>query len=178
MENKNQIDMENISENSETQAQVDYKEKYLRAIAELANYKKFMEKQKSDYIKYANERLIIEFLRVYDDLIRAYNSINNNTNPLEIKSGLKLIIENFGKILEKEGVRRIECIGQKFDPQKHECLIVEEINSPDIEDDIVIEELEKGYYLNGKVIRPSRVKIIKRKDKEMMWKWERLLVLI
>ncbi|MHA1270104.1 MAG: nucleotide exchange factor GrpE [Candidatus Helarchaeota archaeon] len=147
--------------NQSNNEKIDYYEKYLKAKADLENYKKFCEKQKSDYIKYANEKLLLEILKIYDDLKRAIKSMNNHNNNIEkIKTGLKLILENFRHLIEKEGIRSINCVGEEFDPNLHECVMVENSDEP-LPDDLIIEELEEGYTLNGKVIRPSRVKIIK-----------------
>ncbi|MHA1310718.1 MAG: nucleotide exchange factor GrpE [Candidatus Helarchaeota archaeon] len=159
--NKLPSDKKDLAEKIDKNNEDNYKEKYYRAKAELENYRKFMEKQKLEYIKFANEEIILEFLKVYDDLKRAINSMDSHDKNIEaIKKGLKLILENFRKILEKQGVKPIECIGEIFDPNKHEVLMVEK-STKSFPDGLIIEELEEGYTLNGKIIRPSRVKIIK-----------------
>ncbi|MBD3230936.1 MAG: nucleotide exchange factor GrpE [Candidatus Lokiarchaeota archaeon] len=146
--------------NKDHKNSIDYKEKYLRAKAELENYRKFTERQKADYIKFANERLIIKFLEIYDDLKRAIKSMEENDDaPEPIIEGLKMILQNMRKALEEEGVESICAIGKKFDPNLHECVMIEKDES--LQDDVVCDELQEGYRLNNKVIRPSRVKIIK-----------------
>lgn len=150
---------EDTSRIKEEKPSIDYKDKYLRAKAELENYRKFMERQKSDYIKYSNEKLIIEFLRIYDDLKRAIKVIDNeDLRKEDIESGLKMILENFRKVLSEQGVETIDCTGL-FDPCKHECMMIEKNET--LPDDTITEELQEGYCLNGKVIRPSKVKINK-----------------
>lgn len=148
------------NKNEDHKESVEYKEKYLRSKAELENYRRFMEKQKADYIKFANERLIIKFLEIYDDLKRAIKSMDeDDAAPEPIIEGLKMILHNMRKVLEEEGVESICAIGEKFDPNLHECVMIERNES--LQDEIICDELQEGYRLNNKVIRPSRVKIIK-----------------
>ena len=121
--------------------------KYLQA--DFDNYRKNFEKEKKDIIKLANENLIKEFLVVLDDLERAERENGNN-------KGLSLLYKNFLNILEKNGLKKIECLGRKFNPNLHEVLMKEESEE---DEGIILEEFQKGFILNSKVIRPSQVKI-------------------
>lgn len=128
---------------------------YLRLQAEFENYKKFMERQKVNCLKFGNEKLLKEFIKLYDDLKRALNGHEAS----ELTHGLKLILENFHALLKCQGVEPIEAEGKEFDPSVHECLMVE--HDPSLPDGTITEVLEEGYYLNDKVLRPAKVKINK-----------------
>ncbi|MHA1649403.1 MAG: nucleotide exchange factor GrpE [Candidatus Helarchaeota archaeon] len=131
------------------------RDKYLRLKAEFANYQKFIERQKSEYLKYGTERILKELIKIYDDLKRALKDLKDP----ELAHGLKLILNNFSTLLKREGVEPIEAEGKMFNPDIHECMMVE--RDPSFPDGAVTEVLEDGYYLNGKVLRPSKVKINK-----------------
>ena len=154
------VDNGNLNQNNIKSQDEDYKEKYLRSKAELENYRKFMERQNSDYIKFANQKIILEFLKIYDDLKRSVLSMDGHNNDIsKIKNGIKMILDNFKMLLDKNGIKSIESIGKNFNPDFHECIMIEKSES--LPDNLIIDELEEGYCLNGKIIRPSRVKIIK-----------------
>jgi molecular chaperone GrpE len=123
--------------------------KYLQA--EFDNYRKYFEKEKQNIIELANENLIKELLIIVDDFERALDSIKDEKN----KQGLKLLHQNFFKILENHGLKKMEALGKKFDPYLHEAVMKEESDK----ENIIIEEFQKGYILKSKVIRPSKVKI-------------------
>ncbi|HUY01366.1 MAG TPA: nucleotide exchange factor GrpE [Candidatus Deferrimicrobium sp.] len=128
--------------------------KFLRLTAEFENYQKFMERQKADYLKYGTERILREIIKIYDDLKRALKGKNDDSQNT---NGLKLILNNFSALLKREGVNPIEAEGAKFNPDLHECMMVEQ--NPSADDETITEVLEDGYFLNGKVMRPARVKI-------------------
>lgn len=118
--------------------------------ADFANYKKRMKREIEETRKRSNENLIVDLLDVIDNFERALSSINDE--------GLKLIYNQLKNILEREGVKPIE-VGLKFDPFKHEA--IETVKDESKEDWEVIEELQKGYMLHDKVIRHSRVKVVR-----------------
>ena len=124
--------------------------KYLQA--DFDNYRKKFDKEKEDIIRLANENLIKELLTVLDDLERSIKLIQDETN----KNGLVLVYKNFLKILEKHGLKQIESLGKKFDPNLHEVLMKEKSEK---EEGVILEEIQKGFMLKSKVIRPSQVKI-------------------
>ncbi|MHA1323953.1 MAG: nucleotide exchange factor GrpE [Candidatus Helarchaeota archaeon] len=130
-------------------------EKYLRLRAEFDNYKKFIERQKVDYLKYGNKRLLSEIIKIYEDFKRAVREIKDS----QTRQGLNMILNNFSALLKNEGVIPIEAEGTEFNPDLHECLLVD--YDPSLPEGYVTEVLEDGYYLNGKVLRPSKVKINK-----------------
>ena len=129
-------------------------DKFLRLQAEFDNYKKFMERQKANYLKFGNQKLLKEFIKIYDDLKRA---LNGHEGPQF--TGFKLILNNFSALLKSEGIESIEAEGKEFNPEIHECMMVEQNSS--LPEGAITEVFEDGYYLNGKVLRPSKVKVNK-----------------
>lgn len=141
------------------------KEKFLRSLlqvrADFDNYKKRQERENSNYKQYVLEGLLRKLVGHYDDLIRAHNQLMMFEGAEGMTKGFEIIIKNFKKAMEEEGVRPMESEGQKFDPYKHEAMIVEE-GRDDLPDNTIIEVLDKGYFLNNKVLRPAKVKISKK----------------
>ena len=135
----------------------DYHSQILRLQADFDNYKKRSQKDLKEYIKYANENLILKIIEVYEDLERALNT----DNSADLKEGVDMIYKKLRDILQGEGLVEISCKGEIFDPFKHEALMVEEHENYD--DGVVIEELAKGYTLDSKVIKYSKVKVCKKR---------------
>ena len=135
----------------------DYHSQLVRLQADFDNYKKRSEKDIQHYIKYANEELILKIIDIYEDLERALKTDKN----YDLKEGVEMIDTKLKKLLEGEGLSEIVASGEKFDPYKHEALMVEDNENYD--DDTVIEELGKGYTLDSKVIKYSKVKVCKKK---------------
>jgi len=135
-----------------------YKEQLLRLQADFENFKKHTEKQLSDQIHYANEKLILKIIDSYEDLERALKSGKSD----DLQEGVDLIYQKLKKILEGEGLEEITAEGEKFDPYLHEALMAEAHD--DFKNGEVIEELCKGYKLNSKVIKYSKVKVCKKND--------------
>jgi molecular chaperone GrpE len=139
-----------------------YKEQLIRMQADFENYKKREEKKKQEFIEYAKEDLICKLLSVMDNLERAssYTEEQRDEKHYEdIKEGIKNILKDFRNILEKEGLKPIKAMGEKFDPYCHEAIM--QVESDQYPEDTITEELIKGYYLKSKVIRPSVVKVSK-----------------
>ncbi len=141
------------------------KEKYLNSLlrirAEFENYKKIADRENNKYKSYVMENILKKLIDHYDDLVRALNLIKMLENMEGIKCGFEIIVKNFEKVLTKEGVKPIKSEGEKFDPYKHEAMLVEE-GREDLPENTIIEEFEKGYYLNNKILRPAKVKISKK----------------
>ncbi|MFX0188582.1 MAG: nucleotide exchange factor GrpE [Candidatus Hodarchaeota archaeon] len=140
------------------------KEKFLNSLlrvrADFENYKKMSERENHRYKSYVKENILKKLVQHHDDLIRALNMLEIIENGESIKKGFELLIKNFEKLLKEEGVEALNCEGEKFDPYKHEALMTEERN--DLPENTIIEELDKGYYLNNKILRPAKVKISKK----------------
>ncbi len=128
----------------------DCRDENLRLRAEFENYQKQLDRDKEQFAGLANEGLIKELLCVVDDLERAAENGDE---------GIGLIHKNFLKVLEGNGLMRIDCVGKKFDPHYHEALCQEDSEQ---EEGTVLEELQPGYMLKDKVIRHSKVRIAKK----------------
>lgn len=128
-----------------------------RVQAEFENYKKRVDRDKEDFLKCAKKGLIIKLLPVMDNFELA---LKNKAKGDELQKGVELIYAELSSVLQSEGVRPIISEGTKFDPQLHEALIREE---SDKEDNVILEEFQKGYCLHDRVIRQSRVKVSKKK---------------
>ncbi len=126
--------------------------------AEFENYKKRIDREKEEFVKFAHATVVKEFLPLLDSFEMALK----NTNEAEkFVKGTEMIYAQFYSILEKIGLKPIKALGEKFDPYMHEVLMKEE---SDKEEGIVLEELQKGYLLNDKVLRSSKVKISQKVD--------------
>ena len=136
-----------------------YKDQLLRKAAEFENFKKRTEIDYASIIKYSNEDLIAKLLPVIDDFERSLKAskLQSGENTAEgvFMKGMELIFSKFTKLLETQGVRHFEVVGKPFDPQLHDALM--QLPRSDVPPHTVIEEVEKGYMLNEKVIRHARV---------------------
>jgi len=141
-------------------------EKYLNSLlrtqADFDNYKKANHRENERYRTQIKEDMLKKLIKHYEDLLRAFNVLDLVEKGESVKKGFKMIVENFEKFLEDEGVKPMHSEGEKFDPYKHEAIMVEE--NDQLPENTIIEELNKGYYLNNKVLRPSGVKISKNKS--------------
>jgi len=125
----------------------------LRKAAEFENYKKRTQREIRDVVAYANENLIVSILPVIDDLERSLDSQKDENGVFY--EGIKLIYNKLMKTLEEKGLKKIDAVGKEFDVDKHEAIL--QMKSKKSKKNHVIEEYEKGYELNGKVIRHSKV---------------------
>ena len=146
----------------EKEASVNY-DKYLRAVADLENYKKRSIREKADIIKYGKEEIIRDILPFVDSLDRALDHADSS-DVQAFKEGIRLIQEQLLSCLKKHGVEKIDSIGLDFDPNFHEALM--QVESEEHAENKVVNEVEKGYLLNGRLLRPSKVCICKKMNKE------------
>ena len=135
---------------------VDLKDKYLRLYADFENFRRRTAKEKIDLISTANEGLLVALLPVLDDFERALKSAESTSDVDALKAGVKLIFNKFYKVLESKGVKPMESVGQVFNPDLHEAITQFPAPSDDLKGKI-IDETEKGYLLNEKVIRFAKV---------------------
>ena len=138
------------------------KDRCLRLNAEFENQRKRLQKEKEEFVKYANEKLIIELIDIMESLERGLENAKASSNNEKLIQGMELIYKQFKNVLEKNGLVPIKALGEKFDPYKHEAMM--QTPSDDIEEDTVLEEFSRGYMLNNKVIRYSRVRVSKNKE--------------
>jgi len=141
-------------------------EKYLNSLvrtqADFDNYKKANQRENERYRERVKEEMLKKLVKHYEDLLRAFKVLDLIEKGESVKKGFKMIVENFEKFLEDEGVKPMLSEGEKFDPYKHEALLVEE--NKELPENTIIEELNKGYYLNNKILKPAGVKISKVKS--------------
>ncbi|HPU30070.1 MAG TPA: nucleotide exchange factor GrpE [Syntrophorhabdaceae bacterium] len=137
-------------------------ERLLYLQADFENFKKLKNKEKQDLLKFGNEVLIKELLPVIDNLERALDHSLKTNDYKGIHEGVSLVLNEFLRVLERAGLSRVEAVGKKFDPNLHEAFYQEERD--DVEPDIVLSELQKGYMLNGRLIRPAMVTVSKKPD--------------
>jgi molecular chaperone GrpE len=140
-------------------------ERLLRAQAEFENIRKRLEKEKQNFVMFANEELITDLLTILDDLERSIELARENKNDFSgFLKGIELVLGQFHEILKKKGLSPIETKGKPFDPHLHEALLYTETD--EFPEHTVIEELQRGYLLNGRVIRTAKVRVSKRKEKQ------------
>jgi molecular chaperone GrpE len=132
--------------------------KYLQA--DFENFQKRVNRDMLELVKYGNERLIVKLLSVIDDLERAIESGKKTNSKEALMDGVELILKTLKEILGKEGLEEINAIGKSFDPTLHEA--VAHVQNKDHPDNTITEEIRKGYLLNGRLIRPSIVKVALR----------------
>ena len=128
-----------------------------RLQAEFDNYRKRTQKEKEETVKYAAERIVESMLPVLDNFERAMNSSKSNQDFNAFSQGVEMIFKQMQSTLTKEGLNPIEAVGQPFDPKLHDAVL--QVESEDYPENTVVEELQKGYYLKEKVLRPSMVKV-------------------
>ncbi|HDQ04154.1 MAG TPA: nucleotide exchange factor GrpE [Deltaproteobacteria bacterium] len=145
-------------EEKEKEAAENY-DKFVRAVAELDNYKKRALKEKADTVRYANEELIKDILPFMDSLDRAMEH-TGGPEVEKFKEGIRLIQEQLLCCLEKHGVQKIESSGADFDPNYHEAMM--QVHSDEHEENEVVSEIATGYLLNGRLLRPSKVCVCKK----------------
>jgi molecular chaperone GrpE len=154
--------VEKVQEN-EIKAQENY-ELYTRTYAEMENIKKRGRKEKEDLAKFANESLIKEILPAIDNLEKAISHAHNDDDTSGLVKGLEMTLGGLMKTLEKSGLKEVEAVGKPFDPNFHEAI------SQQMDDKVaqghIIMELQKGYLLNERLIRPSMVVISQGNNKK------------
>lgn len=152
---------------SETDARVaqleqevaNYKDQWMRSMAEFKNYKRRADTERADIINRANANLLLKLLPVLDDLERATASVTAEVAESQWYGGFKLIPQKLRTLLESEGVAAIPAEGEEFDPTRHEAVIYDEGEGQQA---VVTAELQKGYTHRDRVLRPAMVKVGKK----------------
>jgi molecular chaperone GrpE len=134
-------------------------ENYLRAVADLQNFRRRGEEERRRLEREGNERLIKELLPVLDDFDRAVEFAKEAKSFEQLITGVEAILRKFSETMEKQGVTPIAAVGEKFDPDYHEAVMLDE--ESDQPDETITVELRRGYLMNDRVIRPSLVKVAK-----------------
>lgn len=136
-------------------------EQLQRIQAEFENYKKRTEKEKQDIFQLGKASVLLKALDIMDNFERAIESLKTMEKKEDVQKGIEMIFHQMHKFLEEEGIKSIKAEGNKFDPYMHEVMKVENSDN----DNTVMKELQKGYMLNNKVIRTSKV-VLSRKMEE------------
>jgi molecular chaperone GrpE len=139
----------------------EYRERAIRMQADFENTRKRLERERLDFVKFANENIIVELLNVLDDLERTVETAESKHQDLSaFLKGVEMILSHLYELLKKYDVKPIDAKGKTFDPHFHEALMQVEDN--DLPEHTVVEELQKGYLLNDRVIRTTKVKVSKK----------------
>jgi molecular chaperone GrpE len=134
------------------------KETHLRRLADMENLRKRFDREKADYQQYALSGIMLDLLVVGDNFERALQSAPSDEDGKTFREGVELILRMFQSLLAKQGVRPIVLESQAFDPNFHHAMVVEE--SAEVEEPTVKEELQKGYMLHDRLLRPTLVKVL------------------
>jgi molecular chaperone GrpE len=135
-------------------------DKWIRLLAEFENYKKRMQKEKGDLIKFGNENLLKALLPVLDNLDRAIEHARGSKETSSLLEGVELVQKQFLNILESFGVRPVPAEGEIFDPEKHEAVSTTET---DTEPNRVVSKIGSGYFYHDRLLRPAKVIVSKAK---------------
>jgi len=133
------------------------RDRYLRAVADLENYRKRAQREREELIRAAEEGLLYELLAVLDNFERALGAPRDSQHFDGFVSGVELIHQQLLKVLEKSGVVPFSSVGQPFDPERHEAVM--RVETREAEGNTVLEEMRRGYVRNGRVLRPAQVTV-------------------
>jgi molecular chaperone GrpE len=136
-------------------------DKMLRNQADLENTRKRLEREKQEFIKFANEGLILDLLNILDDLERTVDLAQTGKEELSaFVKGVEMILAHLYEMLKNHGVKPIEAEGKVFDPNFHEALM--QVENKELPEHTIIEVLQKGYLIHGRVLRTAKVKVSKK----------------
>lgn len=140
------------------QAVEELKDKFLRSVAELDNIRKRTEREKEEFFQYALSDLLRDILPIIDNFERALKTSDDEVDGKTFREGVELIYRMLLNLVKKHGVRPIQLENNKFDPNLHQALVSEE--SAEVSEPEIKEELQKGYLLHNRLLRPTMVKVI------------------
>ena len=139
-------------------------DRLLRALAEVDNVKRRTQREREDYVRYANEGLVRDLLPIVDNFDRALEAARATQEAAPVVEGVALIQRELLKVLERVGVTRYSALGERFDPNRHDAAgRVVSVSQPP---DTVVAELTAGYTLNGRVLRPAQVVVAAAPDED------------
>ena len=175
---KSKIEAEKAQENSKEDSQKeedignklkDTEDKLLRSIAELENQRRRFEKEKQEAFEFGGFNFALESLAILDNIDRAIDSfeqdpkIKNNKDFDNVISGIKILKEDLTSIFKKNGIESIKCINEKFDPNFHQAML--EVEDKKNEPGTIVQEVQKGYMMKDRLLRPSLVGVSKKSVK-------------
>ena len=162
-DNNNEVENNNEEENVIEQL----RDEKLRLLAEMENLRKRSDRDRIDSIKYGSINLARDILTPDDNLTRALEAIpqeeKNSETIKNLIDGLKMVQREFSTILEKHGVKKIDALNKKFDHNFHQAMV--EIENDEVEDGIVIQEMQSGYIMHDRLLRPSMVGVSKKSSR-------------
>ena len=142
----------------------DKQDRLLRALAEVDNVKRRTQRERDEYVRYANEGLVRDLLPILDNFDRALEAARATQEAAKVVEGVALIQRELLKALERIGVTRYSAVGERFDPNRHDATgRVVSVNQPP---DTVVAELTPGYVLNGRLLRPAQVLVAAAPDED------------
>jgi len=154
-------ELEYLELKAEVEKTKEYQDKLLRAQADFDNLRKRLEKERLEFLKYANEGVLLELLNVLDDLERTINLAEDKHEDLNaFLKGVEMILAHLYDMLKQHGVKPIEAEGKVFDPHYHEALM--QVENKDLPEHTIVEVLQKGYLMHERVIRTAKVKVSKK----------------
>ena len=165
-----QSELDNNNENQEPSTEDKLKEtqdKLLRTLAEIENQRRRFEKETKEAFEYGGFNFARETLAVLDNLQRAYQSIKNDESLKDNKDlnkfleNIEIIEKDLVSIFEKNNIKKIKCLNEKFDPNQHQAML--EIEDEKVEPGTILQEIQPGYFLKDRLLRPSFVAIAKKK---------------
>lgn len=134
-------------------------QRILRISADFDNFRKRTRLEKEELAKYANANLVTELLPVIDNFQRALDVQEPSSEIKSFLKGFEMIFKQLNEVLKQAGLETIDCVGQAFDPQKHDGVM--QVEDDSVEDNTILEDMRTGYIFKDKVIRPSMVKVAK-----------------
>jgi len=135
----------------------EYQQRALRTQADFDNFRKRTLKEKEDFAKYASSKLITELLPIIDNFDRAISAAGDNAEIESFAKGVSMIFRQLEGVLKAEGLEAMDAVGQPFNPEFHQAIM--QVESDEYEEGIVVEEVQKGYMLKDRVLRPAMVKV-------------------
>ncbi|MCP3772594.1 nucleotide exchange factor GrpE [Paenibacillus sp. MZ04-78.2] len=132
-------------------------QRFLRAQADFDNFRRRTQKEKEEFAKYASFKLIEQLLPVVDNFDRALAASKDSSDYEALTKGIDMIFRQLEQVLTSEGLQKMEAVGQPFNPEYHQAIM--QVESDEYEEGIVVEEVQAGYLLKDKVIRPAMVKV-------------------
>ena len=147
---------------------IQLKEEKLRLLAEMDNLRKRTERDKIDSIKYGSTNLARDILSPNDNLTRALEAIpekEQKSNTISnLIDGLRMVQKEFSNILEKHGIKKIDSLNNKFDHNYHQAMM--EVENDEVDEGLVVEEMQSGYIMHDRLLRPSMVGVSKKSNKD------------
>ncbi|MBB3127279.1 molecular chaperone GrpE [Paenibacillus rhizosphaerae] len=135
----------------------DYQQRAIRTQADFDNFRKRTQKEKEDLAKYASSKLVTELLPVVDNFERALAAAGEGIEMESFTKGVSMIFRQLEGVLQAEGLQAMVTVGEPFNPEYHQAIM--QVESDEYEEGIVVEEVQKGYMLKDKVLRPAMVKV-------------------